>query len=141
MEQRSICDGDPPEMFSQHSLPKSYEKRHFFVTIWISISVKAAKKLFECFKKLTIEEEVARLVAESNFSFNQKSKTRFIRELLKKRYPDSTVPKFNKAAAALMMKYVEHAENGAKQRIQKLKFDKKFPLRSMSGRAQLTADS
>lgn len=90
-------------------------------------TTKRQRNLFECFKKSTIEEEVARLVAESNFSFSQVSKTSFIRESLKKKYPDSTVPKCHKTVAALMMKYFDYAENEAKQRIQKLKIDgKKF---------------
>lgn len=88
---------------------------------------KRQKNLFECFKKSSIEEEVARLVAESNFSFSQVSGTSFLRESLSKKYPNSTVPKCHKSVAALMMKYFEYAENEVKQRIQKLKFDgKKF---------------
>lgn len=88
---------------------------------------KRQKTLLECFKKSSLEEEISRLLAESNLTFNQVSESRFIRESLAGKYPTNNIPKGHDAVAALMMKYYDFAFGETKERVMKLKSSgKKF---------------
>lgn len=72
-------------------------------------------------KKPTIQEEVSRVICESNLSFNTVVRTPFVRRSLQTFYPDKTVPQDNKGISAMMMKYFEIAEANTKIRILELK--------------------
>lgn len=88
---------------------------------------KRQKNLLECFKKSTLEEEISRMVAESNLTFNQVSESKFIRESLALKYPNNIIPKAHETVAALVMKFHEFAQNEVKERLLKLKaMGKKF---------------
>lgn len=71
--------------------------------------------------KPSLEEEVSKLIAVSNFSFNQVATTPFIRESLKKKYPDRIIPKGHQGVSDLMMKFHRSAESQVKEDIKTLK--------------------
>jgi hypothetical protein len=90
---------------------------------------KRQKTLLEYCKKPTFEEEIARMVCESNLSFNQIAQTKFIRESLAAKYPNRTVPKGPQGISALMMNFFAFAESETIERIKKLKEEgKKFSV-------------
>lgn len=80
-------------------------------------------------KKPSAEEEVARMIAESNLSFNQVAKTKFIRLSLAAKFPGRIIPQDNQGISAMMMKFYEFAESETKYQIQKMKNEgKKFSV-------------
>lgn len=83
--------------------------------------VKRQKLITDYSKKQSIEEEIARMASESNFSFNQIATTKFIRESLAIKYPNSTVPKQAKQVAEMLMKFFDYAQNQVKEKICELK--------------------
>ena len=68
---------------------------------------KQQKKISDFLKKPTIEEEVARMVAESNLTFNQIATTKFIRLSLAAKYPHNIFPQDHAGISRLMMKYLK----------------------------------
>jgi hypothetical protein len=90
---------------------------------------KRQKTLLEYCNKPTLEEEIARMVCESNLSFNQIVQTKFIGESLAANYPNRTVPKGHQGISALMMDFFAFAESETIERIKKLKEEgKKFSV-------------
>ena len=64
--------------------------------------------------KPTFGEEIARLVAVDNLSFNQIVKSYFIRQSLILKYPGQIVPKDNKGVSAALMKIYDYKETDLK---------------------------
>lgn len=79
------------------------------------------KTLADYFQKSTLEEEIARMVAMSNISFNQIAKTQFIRQSLAIKYSGRVIPAHHQGIANLMMKFFAFAEDRVKEQIKKLK--------------------
>lgn len=84
---------------------------------------KRQKTMTDFLLKRTLEEEVSRLVAESNFTFNQIATTPFIRRALKKEYPGRKIPRHNQGVSKLVLKFHKSAEAVVKVNIQKLVSD------------------
>lgn len=92
-------------------------------------TAKRQKTMFDYCNKPTLEEEVAKLIAKSNLSFNQVARTEFIRQSLATKYPGRIIPQDGQGMSSLMMKFFEIAEEETKDKIKKLKDDgKKFSV-------------
>lgn len=84
---------------------------------------KRQRTLLDFVKTRTLEEEVSRMVAVSNLSFNQISKTDFISESLAKKFPGRIIPKTNKTVSRMLMTFYKIAEEYTIQKIKSLKLD------------------
>jgi BED zinc finger len=82
---------------------------------------KRQKGILTYFKQKTIEEEVAKMVAVSNLTFNQVATCNFIRRSLAKEFPNDTVPKQTSQVVDLLEKYYQFAEEEVKKKIEELK--------------------
>ena len=85
---------------------------------------KRQRTLNECnfnIKLSTIEEDVAKMVAESNFSFNQVATSSFIRDALSQKYPGSTIPKKADQVSQMVMKFYHEAIKDVKGKIREMK--------------------
>lgn len=78
---------------------------------------RSKQQSLDSFLKITMEEEIVRMVAESIFSFNQIATTPFIRQFLATKYLGKIVPRDNKRASARMMKFYVIAETETKEEI------------------------
>lgn len=75
----------------------------------------------------TLEETVARLVAESGLTLRQITRTLYIRKSLLKDFPTRTIPKNQSGMMNLIMNYYHQAEDEKKEKLKKLKLgEKKF---------------
>lgn len=100
----------------------------------------AQKTLHDFCSKPTMEEDISRMLAVSNLTFNQIAHDKFIRAQLSKEYPGRTIPKDHTRVSALMMKFFESAEEEKKERIKKLKV-RSFQRHLTSGPAVPTTDT
>lgn len=110
---------------SQHGIEKQNEslKRP---TVQDEVQ-KRQRKMPEFIVKPTFGEEIARLVAVDNLSFNQIVKSSFIRQSLILKYPGQIVPKDNKGVSAALMKFYDYKETDLKGIIKDmLNQEKKF---------------
>lgn len=71
--------------------------------------------------RATLEEEVAKMAAKSNFSFNSIATDSFIRRSLARDYPSRTIPKDHHGMARLTMKFYRSAAADVTAQIEKLK--------------------
>jgi hypothetical protein len=90
-------------------------------------SLKRQRKILEYCKSPSIDEDVSRMVAQDNFSFNQIAQSDFIRQSLAAKYPGQIIPKDNKGISASMTRFYETKEAELKLKLAEMKENgKKF---------------
>lgn len=82
---------------------------------------KKQKIMLDFVLKPSLEEEVSRMIAMSNLSFNQIATDSFIRRSLKRDFPTRTIPKSDQGISRLMLKFHKSAKAVVTDEIQKLK--------------------